>query len=102
MRRIRTSATFVEQLNTLLAQGEPKFGSRVVDEKFHRVHATIEHHIAHFPERPRDADLDLCVYPVSKTPFLVIYDFDDAELRIWSIVHARSDRTRINLDDVVW
>jgi hypothetical protein len=39
MRQVRYSSTFIHQLNTLLAQGEPKFGARVIDQKRHSAQA---------------------------------------------------------------
>lgn len=102
MRRVHYSATFVKQLNMLLAQGEPKFGIRIVDEKRERVFDTIDHHLARFPQQVRDPELNLFSYAISKTPFIVIYDFDETELRVFFVVHARSDRARIDPGDVVW
>lgn len=102
MRRVRYSSTFVDQLNTLLAHGEPKFGSRVIDEKRDRVFDIIDHHLTLFPNNTRDPDLNLCAYSISKTPFVVIYDFDEIELRIFFIVHSRSDRSRIDPNEVIW
>jgi hypothetical protein len=83
MRTVRISKTFVRQLNELLAFGEDRFGSRVVDEKRTLVYAAIREKLALTPrlKRPHKR-LKLTVYLVSKTPFMVLYDFDDAELRV--------------------
>jgi len=102
MRQVRYSTTFIHQLNMLLAQGEAKFGARVVDEKRDLVYDTIDHFIAQFPRKPRDPDLDLCTHVIASTPFVVIYDFDDTELRVYFIVHGHADRSRIDPNDVEW
>jgi hypothetical protein len=46
--------------------------------------------------------LDLFAYAVSGTPFALIYDFDEEELRVHFIVPARADRTRIDPMSVEW
>jgi mRNA-degrading endonuclease RelE of RelBE toxin-antitoxin system len=102
MRRVRYSTTFLEQLDTLLAQGEAKFGPRVIDEKRQLVFDTIDNNLAAYPRRVRDEDIGLCVYAIRKTPFLIAYDFDDAELRVYFVVHAKSDRSKIDPDAVEW
>ena len=51
MRHVRYSTTFIQQLNTLLAQGEPKFGACVVDQKRDLVYDTIDQFLALFPKR---------------------------------------------------
>ena len=102
MRRVRYSTTFLEQLDMLLAQGEPKFGPRVIDEKRQLVYDTIDNRLAAFPRRERVADIGLYVYTIAKTPFLVVYDFDDSELRVYFMLHAKSDRGAIDPDLVEW
>ena len=103
MRTIRYSKTSLDQLTDLLAQGEPRFGTQVVARKQTLVYACIHNHLASFPaSRTRDPDLGLHIYPVTKTPFLLVYDFDDNELRIHFVLHARADRSRINLADIEW
>jgi mRNA-degrading endonuclease RelE of RelBE toxin-antitoxin system len=102
MRQVRYSATFIHQLNTLLAQGETKFGARVTDQKRELVYDTIDHYLAQFPMKPRDPSIDLCMHAIADTPFIVIYDFDDAELRVFFIVHGHTDRAHIHRDAVEW
>jgi hypothetical protein len=103
MRYVRYSKTFTVQLHVLLAQGRRKFSARVVSEKRTLVYDTIDDHLAHFPATGiRDARLGLHLYTISKTPFLVLYDFDDDEVRLHFIVHQRSDRTHINPKSVDW
>ena len=79
MRHVRYSTTFIHQLDTLLAQGEPKFGARVVDQKRDLVYDTIDHYLAQFPRKPRDPEIELYTHAITGTPFVVIYDFDDTE-----------------------
>jgi hypothetical protein len=42
------------------------------------------------------------VYAVSRTPFVLIYDFDEEEIRMHFILPARADRTRIDPMSVDW
>ncbi len=102
MRRVRYSTTFIYQFNALLAQGEAKFGARVIDRKRELVYDTIDHYLARFPTKPRDPDIDLYTHAIAGTPFVVIYDFDDTELRVFFIVHGHTDRARIHPASVEW
>lgn len=100
MRYVRYSTSFIHQLNTLLAQGEPKFGARVVDQKRDLVYDTIDQFLALFPKKSRDPDSGLYAHAITDTPFVVLYEFDDSELRIFYVVHGHADRTRIDSTDV--
>ncbi len=102
MRRVRISRSFSDQLDRLLEQGFPKFGARIVIEKRNRVLGTINQHLAESPKRPRHPRHGLCVYPVTKTPFVVVYDYDDTELRVMFIFHARADLRSIDPVSVEW
>jgi mRNA-degrading endonuclease RelE of RelBE toxin-antitoxin system len=103
MRSIRVSQTFLEQLNELLDQGEQRYGRALIEEKKGLVYGTIRKHIALFPaSRLRDPDLGLHAYPVTGTPFVLLYDYDDAELRIHFVLHKRADRTKIDPSDIEW
>ncbi len=103
MRRVRLSKTFLYQLDDLLAQGEAKFGTRVADDKLHRTYATINNHLVWFPATKRpDRRLKLHFYPVTKTPFVLAYDFDDDELRIHYVLHASADRRLLDPSDIAW
>ncbi len=42
------------------------------------------------------------MHAIARTPFVVIYDFDDTELRVYFIVHGCADHTRIDPNDVEW
>ena len=103
MRSVRLSITFNDQLNELLAQGEDRFGERFIAEKRALVYQTIRRHLVYFPaSRARDPDLGLHLYEVSGTPFVLVYDFDDAELRIHFVLHKRADRSTIEPADIEW
>ena len=103
MRRARVSKTFLDQLHVLLEQGFPRFGAAVGAEKRNRVFDVIERHLVHFPAgKMPDPDLGLTVYPVSKTPFVLLYDFDDAELRVHFILHANAERSQVDANAVEW
>ncbi len=102
MRTIRLSKSFAEEFDRLLAQGEERFGLAVVDEKRALVRGAIAKHLAYFPRRPVDSVLGICTYHVTDTPFVLLYDYDDAELRVHLVVHGRSDWSRIDLSAVEW
>lgn len=103
MRSVRLSRTFLDQFHELLAQGVPRVGQRVVAVKQARVYNSIEHHLALFPGiGTLDPRLGLRTYPISQTPFVLIYDFDDREVRVHFIIHGRADRSRLEPDDVEW
>lgn len=44
----------------------------------------------------------ICTYHVTKTPFVLLYDFDGSELRGHLIIHASMDRAAIDLSTVIW
>ena len=102
MRRVRLSKTFLDQLDTLLEQGYPRVGERVIVEKRDRVYDVITNHIASYPRIPIDLDLGMCVFAVSKTPFVLIYDYDDVELRVHFILHGGMDRSHFDPTNAEW
>lgn len=55
-----------------------------------------------YPRRPKDQFLDIWSYTVTGAPFVLLYDFDDTELRVHLIVHAAADRMLIDLLSVQW
>ena len=102
MRAVRLSRTYREELLELLSQGLPRFGATVVAEKRERVIDTIDNFLAHYPVRPVDPVIGICAHHVTKTPFVILYDYDDAEVRIHLVIHAAADRTLVDLNTVVW
>ena len=102
MRRVRLSRTFFDQLHQLLKQGYPKFGERVVLEKRDRIFRLIEQHLARYPRVPRNHRHGLCVYPVRGTPFVLLYDYDDEELRVLFVFHRAADLSDIDPFAAEW
>ena len=102
MRAIRFSRTFRTELAALLRQGVPRFGPAVVAQKRAAVLDTIRNFLARHPMRPVDPVIGICAYPVTGVPFVILYDYDDAELRIHLVIHASADRTLVDLSTVVW
>lgn len=95
------SKTFAVEAETLLDQGIERFGVPVVEKKRQQIVRTIEY-LARHPRRPKDRLLDIWSYSVTGAPFVLLYDFDDDELRVHLIVHAAADRTEIDLSLVEW
>ena len=103
MRRIVRSRTYVRQLQEFLDFGANRFGPVLAHEKLAVLDTTLQNHLAHFPATGiPDKRLGLLSYAIGKTPFLVLYDFDDDELRLHFIVHQRSDRSYIDPKSVDW
>lgn len=103
MRSIRYSKTFRDELDLLLSQGEPKFGVAVVEAKQELVRTTITTHLAAYPRTGRiEPAHGLYVYAVRRTPFVLLYDFDDTELRMHMVVHTHADRTALDPLIVEW
>ena len=102
MRSIRISQTFSTELAALLRQGMLRFGSDVIAEKQQHILDTINNFLALYPRRPVDPILSICTFPVRNAPFVILYDFDDRDLRIHLIIHEKTDRTLIDLTKVEW
>ena len=103
MRLSIRSQTYLERLDCVLADGAGKFGARIAKETLRRIDRTIERYLAYFPgSKMPDPDLGLVVYPVTKTPFVVIYDYDDLELRVHFIEYASADLTQIDPTSAEW
>jgi hypothetical protein len=63
----------------------------------------IERFLAAYPRaKQEDPELGLCVYPISRTPFVVLYDYDDIELRVHFIFHRRADLRDLDPSSVEW
>jgi hypothetical protein len=92
-----------ESFDRLLAEGEAKFGPAVAEAKRAHVVATITQILARFPGvRLADPKLGLIVYPISRTPFAILYDFDDMELRVHFIFMAAQDPSMTDAGAVEW
>jgi plasmid stabilization system protein ParE len=103
MRAVRLSITFNDQLNELLDWGEQRFGIAVAEQKKLIVYNTIEQFLARYPKtKRREPAHGLCVYLISKTPFVVLYDFDDSELRVHFIFHKHADLRELDPMTVEW
>lgn len=103
MRRIRTSRTFDVQLTELLEFGEARFGARVATEKRRLLYHAIEQFLAVYPHAKQPDPLHgLVAYPISHTPFVVLYDFDDAVLRVHFVFHKLADLADLDPDGAEW
>ena len=102
-RLVRVSCSAREQFRLMLAQGEAKFGANIADEKRGLVVAAIENHLAEYPHRGlKQRRQKFFTHYVSMTPFVVVYEYDETELRVLFIVHNSADRRRLKLTDVEW
>jgi hypothetical protein len=103
MRRVRRSRTAIDGLQALLSQGLPKFGYRVITEQQSILDHAIDTYLAEYPQNGfRDRGRKFLHYPVTGTRFTVVYEYDDAELRVLFIVHQHSDRRRLDPASVEW
>ncbi len=76
---------------------------RLVAEKRTIIYDLIEHHLARFPaSKQPDPKLGLTVDPITHTPFVVLYDYDEAELRVHFILPARADRSDLDPASAEW
>jgi plasmid stabilization system protein ParE len=103
MRAVRYSKTFNDQLVDLIEFGERRFGRRLAATKQQLVYSTAEHYLAYFPgvKRP-DRSLGLTVYPIDKTPFVILYDYDDTELRVHFVFHKSADLADLDSASAEW
>jgi plasmid stabilization system protein ParE len=103
VRRVLIAASAIRSFQTLLAQGAAKFGITVAMEKERIVYALLSGTLSVHPYRGRhDPHLRLNTYHVSDTPFVLVYEYDAAELRVLFILHQRADRRRLSPGDVEW
>ena len=83
MRRVVRSRTYVAQLKAIIEDGAVTFGIATANRTLAHIDKNLTQHLAHFPgNKQADVRLGLVVSPISKTPFVVLYDYDDAELRV--------------------
>jgi plasmid stabilization system protein ParE len=102
MRRIVRFRTYLAQLQVFVEQSAEAFGASVAERIVQRIDRAIEQALATYPRTSIDADLGLYTYYVAKTPYTLIYHFDDVELRLHFIVPARADRRRIDPKAAEW
>jgi plasmid stabilization system protein ParE len=102
-RAVKLSKTFNDQLVEQIDYGEQKFGKRVAEEKKVRVLGTIETLLANNPaiKRPHP-ELGLVVYPISRTPFIIVYDYDEDELRVHFIFRAGASLEDLDPSSAEW
>jgi hypothetical protein len=80
-----------------------QFGPGIVAEKRDALLDFVERTVALFPAiKARHPTLGLVVYPVSRTPFVVLYDYDDDEVRINFILHRRASLDELDPASVDW
>ncbi len=104
-RKVRYSKTFVDRLLDYTDLGEIKYGERLAQEKKRLVFALLDDTIALTPAiKRRHSKLGLVVYSISGTPFIVIYDYDDEEIRVMScFLRGAGDRIEdFDPADVEW
>ena len=103
MRRVVRSRTYVSQLKDLLDQGIERFGVAVVEQKLALIDHTLEVFLARHPKAKRpNRKLGLRVYPVSDTPFKVLYDFTETELRAHFIFHKSASLEDLDPSSAEW
>ncbi len=65
--------------------------------------STIHDFLARHPDaKRRHPRLNLVVYPISKTPFVVLFDFNDADLRMHFIFHEHSSLEDFDPTSAEW
>ncbi len=103
MREVRYSKSFNDQLIELIDFGEQMYGVELAEAKKRLVYETIERMLARHlrVKRPHNV-LELTINPISKTPFIVLYDFDDDELRLHFIFHRNADLCDLDPASVEW
>ncbi len=103
MRTVRYAQSAEASLRTLLAQGAAKFGVDVADEKRLLLRTCVSTYLAEYPHHGlRTPGQTFRHYPVADTPFTVVFDYDEVELRVLFIVHQRADRRQLDVRDVIW
>ena len=103
MRRIRYALTFNRDLRELLAYGALRFGKAVADSKSDDLFATIVNVLIPRPTRgKRVRKLKVFKCEIRSAPLVILYDFDDDEIRFHTVVHARSDIPNTDLSEIAW
>jgi len=102
-RAVRLSRTFNDQLVELIDFGAQRFGRRVAEQKKEKVFATIEGLLAQTPaaKHPHPT-LGLVVYPITDTPFIVLDDFTETELRVHFDFHKSASLDELDPGSAAW
>jgi plasmid stabilization system protein ParE len=103
MRTIEYSKTFTQQLTDLLVFGAQQFGPRVAIEKGELVLSLVERVIAPNPyiKKP-NIRVGLVVYPVPRTPFVLLYDETETNVRVHFVIHGRASLDELRTLRAVW
>lgn len=76
---------------------------KVAEAKLALLDCTLEHFLAVYPSTKRvHPVLGLRVYPIARTPFVVLYDFDDQQLRVHFIFLAGAPLDNFDPKSAVW
>ena len=103
MRSVELSKTFENQLIELLDFGEQRFGQTTAAASRRRVEITIRDLLADHPAiKTPDKRLGLVRYHVTRTPFVLVYDFDDLALRVHFILHIHADLNDLDPHSAQW
>jgi hypothetical protein len=103
MRTVRYARSAEAAFQILLAQGAAKFSVDVVDEKRLLLRTCVGNYLAEYPHHGlRTPGKTFRHYPVDNTPYTVVFDYDEVELRELFIVHQSADRRRPEVFDVQW
>ena len=103
MRAVRLSRTFSHQLADYIDAGEQIYGRAVAHAKRRAVMDTIRNVLAMTPSlKRRHPDLGLVLYPIATTPFFIVYDYDDSELRVLFVFIKGKPLDDINPTSVEW
>ncbi len=87
----------------MLAETEQRYGLVVAGQKRGIVMHCIQSTLARFPGlKAVDVDIGCVVYPVSKTAWSILYDFDEQELRVHFIVYATENLEDLDPHSAEW
>jgi plasmid stabilization system protein ParE len=103
MRVVKLSKTFNDQLIDYIEFGERQFGAGIAEAKKQRVLSTIRDVLAANPTiKRRHPQLGLVVYPITDTPFFILYDYDAKELRVHFVFIKGKPLSEIESGDAEW
>jgi plasmid stabilization system protein ParE len=101
--RVRIAISAQRFFQAMLEQGAEKFGVAIAREKERLVYDTLHTYLAHYPHHglttPGQRFLH---YPVKDTPFTIVYEYNNKDLRVFYILHKHADRRNLDLHEVEW